>query len=80
MNRKDYELYKWYQLTDDEYWVDVGVLQELFPDCQTIVCDTKQILCVKHCIMTYDDCHIGWGTMAKQGTYKFMIVEKPKIE
>jgi hypothetical protein len=78
MNREDYKLYTWYPLTDNEYWVDVGVLQELFPDCQTIVCDTKQIPCVKHCIMTYDDCHIGWNTMVKRGTFKFMIVEKPK--
>lgn len=58
MNREDYKLYTWYPLTDDEYWVDVGVLQELFPDCKTIVCD------IDNHIMTYNDCHIGWGTMA----------------
>ena len=28
--------------------------------------------------MTYYNCPIGWGTMAKNGTWKFMIVEKPK--
>ena len=78
MNREDYKLYTWYPLTDNEYWVDIGVLQELFPDCQTIVCDTKHVDGVKHCIMTYQNCTIGWGTMAKSGTWKFMIVEKPK--
>ena len=78
MNREDYELYTWYPLTDNEYWVDVGVLQELFPDCQTIVCDSEHIPGVIHCVMTYDDCHLGWSTMAKRGTFKFMIVEKPK--
>lgn len=69
MNREDYKLYTWYPLTDDEYWVDVGVLQELFPDCKTIVCD------IDNHIMTYNDCHIGWGTMAKRGTFKFAIIE-----
>lgn len=77
MNREDYKLYTWYPLTDDEYWVDVGVLQELFPDCQTIVCDTIQGS-MNNRIMTYNDCHIGWGTMTKRGTFKFMIVEIPK--
>ena len=72
MNRENYKLYTWYPLTDDEYWVDVGVLQELFPDCKTIVCD------IDNHIMTYNDCHIGWGTMAKRGTFKFMIIEIPK--
>lgn len=78
MNRENYKLYTWYPLTDNEYWVDVGVLQELFPNCQTIVCDTKHVDGVKHCIMTYHNCPIGWGTMAKNGTWKFMIIEKPK--
>ena len=77
MKRENYELYKWYPLTDDEYWVDVDY-QDDFPDCQTIVYDTKQTPCVKHCIMTYNEAYIGWGTMAKLGTWKFMIIEKPK--
>lgn len=77
MNREYYKLYTWYPLTDDEYWVDVGVLQELFPNCQTIVCDTIQGGINNH-IMTYNDCHIGWSTMAKRGTFKFMIIEMPK--
>ena len=77
MNKEDYKLYTWYQLTDNEYWVDVGVLQELFPNCQTIVCDTTQGSIHNH-IMTYNDCHIGWSTMAKRGTFKFMIVKIPK--
>lgn len=77
MNKEDYKLYTWYPLTDDAYWVDDGVLQELFPGCQTIVCDTIQGN-MNNRIMTYNDCHIGWGTMAKRGTFKFMIVEIPK--
>lgn len=79
MNKKDYELYKWYQLTDDEYWVDYDYQNE-FPNCQTIICDTQHIDGIKNCIMTYHNCTVGWGTMAKRGTFKFMIVEKPKME
>ena len=77
MNREDYKLYTWYQLTDNEYWVDFGILQEEFPNCQTIVCDTIYDSWY-NCIMTYNECPIGWSTMAKRGTYKFMIVEIPK--
>ena len=77
MKREDYKLYTWYPLTDDEYWVDVEY-QDEFPDCQTIVYDTTQIPGVKHSIMIYEDCYIGWGTMVKLGTFKFMIIEKPK--
>ena len=75
MNKEDYKLYTWYPLTDNEYWVDV--LQVLFPDCQTIVCDTIQGSMNNH-IMTLNDCHLSWGTMAKRGTFKFMIIENPK--
>lgn len=76
MNKEDYKLYTWQPLTDDEYWVDTDYQNE-FPNCQTIVCDTIQDNMNNH-IMTYDDCHLGWGTMAKAETYMFMIVEKPK--
>ena len=78
MNRKDYKLYTWYPLTDNEYWVDVDY-QDEFPNCLTIVCDTTQSS-FDNPIMTYNNCHIGWSTMAKRGTFKFMIVEIPKNE
>ena len=71
MNREDYKLYTWYPLTDDEYWVDDGELQETFPNCQTIVCDTVHGSMNNH-IMTFNECHIGWGTMAKAGNWKYM--------
>lgn len=79
MKRKDYKNNVWYPLTDNEYWVDYGYADE-FPNCQTIVCDTKQVPGVKHCIMTYQNCTIGWGSMAKTGTHFFMIIEKPQNE
>ena len=77
MNRKDYKLYTWYPLTDNEYWVDYDY-QDEFPNCQTLVVDTEDTNGVKHCIMTYNMCTLGWSTMAKQKSWWFMIVEKPK--
>ena len=35
MKRKDYENYKWYPLTDNEYWVEEMPYE--FPNCVTIV-------------------------------------------
>lgn len=77
MKRENYENYKWYPLTDNEYWIELGCLDE-FPNCQIIVCDTFQMKGIRHDIMTYHDCPFGWSTMAKSGTYMFMIIEKPK--
>ena len=74
MKREDYENYKWYPLTDNEYWVEFGY-QDEFPNCQTVVCKTGN---PTNRIMTYNDAYVGWGTMAKSGTWKFMIIEKPK--
>jgi hypothetical protein len=63
-------------LTDDEYWVDYWYVAE-FPNCQTIVAESQRLSGVPHKLMTYDTCPIGWSTMAKAGTYFFMIIEKP---
>jgi hypothetical protein len=60
MNKENYKLYTWYPLTDNEYWVECGY-QDEFPNCQTLVYDTKQIPGVKHYIMTYNEAYIGWG-------------------
>lgn len=79
MKKDNYKLNTWYPLTDNEYWVDYDY-QDEFPNCQTIVCNTDHIVGVKPCIMTYHSCTIGWGTIAKQETWKFMIIEKPKID
>jgi hypothetical protein len=76
MKRADYKNNVWYPLTDDEYWVDYWYVAE-FPNCQTIVTESQKLSGVPHKIMTYDTCPIGWSTMAKAGTYFFMIIEKP---
>lgn len=76
MKRENYELYKWYPLTDDEYWVDLDY-QDEFSNCQTLVYDTTEQM-TYNTIMRMQDCQLGWSTMAKTGTYMFMIVEKPK--
>lgn len=77
MKKENYKLNTWYPLTDNEYWVEQGYEDE-FPNCQTVVYCTQQIEDIKHHIMTYHNCNIGWGTMAKYGDWKFMIIELPK--
>lgn len=76
MKRADYELYTWYPLTENEYWVDF--MDPEFDNCRTIVCDAN-FYGSGNKIMTRDICPYGWDTMAKIGTYMFMIVEKPKL-
>ena len=79
MKREDYKLNVWYPLTDNEYWIEFGGCQDEFPNCQTIVCDTYPMEWIRHDIMTYHNCPFGWSTMAKSGTYMFMIIEKPNL-
>lgn len=74
MKRENYENYKWYPLTDNEYWVEE--MPDEFPKCNTIVyCPNSRW---PDDIRTYQSCSIGWGTMAKSEQYYFMIIEKPK--
>ena len=74
MKRKDYQNYVWYELTDDEYWTEE--YPDEFPGCQTIICCTRPEICEN--ILTQNTAFLGWGTMAKCGEWKFMIIEKPK--
>ena len=73
MKRENYKNYKWYPVTDDEYWVEEN--QEEFPNCNTIINYVKSRW--SHDIKTYQSCSLGWGTMAKTEGYYFMIIEKP---
>ena len=77
MNKKDYKPYIWYPLTDNEHWVDFGAYPD-FPNHQTLVFNTAND-CWPHTILTNERCSQGWSTMAKQGTWLFMIVENPKM-
>ena len=69
MKRKDYENFKWYPLTDEEYWVES--YESEFPGCITIVYHPD------YGFYKLENCYLGWGTMAKQGDWKFIIIEKP---
>ncbi len=73
MKRSDYKNYVWYPLTDDEYWVED--YPDEFPNCRTIICCTRPE--IAEGIFTYQSAFMGWGTMAKYGEWKFMIIEKP---
>ena len=73
MRRSDYKNYVWYPLTDEEYWAEE--YPEEFPNCQTIICCIRSD--IDNTIRTQSTSYIGWGTMAKYGEWKFMIIEKP---
>ena len=75
MKRSDYELYKWYPLTDNEYWAED--YPDEFPNCQTIVCCTRPEICGS--ILTQRHAYMGWGTMAKDDEWMFMIIERPQV-
>ena len=63
------ELYKWYPIVDEgEYWLDSDINSEDFPKIKTIVTDGIVL-------WTYKQCYLGWGTMAKEGTWKYMRVK-----
>lgn len=72
MKRKNYENYKWYPLTDNEYWVEE--MPDEFPNCVTIVYNPQNRWSNE--VKTHQSCSRGWGTMAKSGEYYFMIIEK----
>lgn len=77
MNKENYKPHIWYPLTDNEYWVDYGEYPD-FPNHQTLVFNTANDGWY-HTILSIENCSQGWGAMAKQGTWMFMIVEKPKM-
>ena len=74
MKRKDYENYKWYPVTEETYWVEEE--PDEFPNCQTIVIWDMSDYKPQN-ILTQSMAYLGWGTMAKQEEWKFMIIEKP---
>lgn len=65
------ELYKWYPIVDEgEYWTDydTSVYRDGIEKISTIVTNGKDV-------WTYQECNLGWGTMAKQGDWKYMRIK-----
>lgn len=63
------ELYKWYPIVDDgEYWTDYDTYRDGIKKICTIVSSGTTIF-------TYDECPLGWSTMAKQGGWKYMRIK-----
>lgn len=75
MKRIDYKNYIWYPLTDEEYWAEE--FPEEFPGCYTLIA-MPEIDGNSWSIYNRDTAFMGWGSMAKRGNFKFMIIEKPK--
>lgn len=65
------ELYKWYLIIDEgEYWTDydISLYRDDIEKISTIVTNGKDI-------WTYSECNLSWGTMAKQGNWKYMRIK-----
>lgn len=76
MKRSEYKNYTWYQVTDENYWVND---EKEFPYCQTIVAQMAKpgySVYIDN-ILTIENCPYGWGTMAKAENFYFMIIELP---
>ena len=63
------ELYKWYPIVDEgEYWTDYDINRDGLEKINTIVSNGIDIY-------TYEECNIGWGTMAKYDYLKYMRIK-----
>lgn len=75
MKREDYKPFVWYDVSDENYWVED--YPEEFPNCRTIVYKSETGFYFR------ENIYLSWGTMAKDNYrydfgWKFMIVEEPK--
>lgn len=65
------KLYKWYPIVDEgEYWTDYDISwsnKDGIEKISTIVSDGTALY-------SYEECRIGWGTMAKLG-WKYMRIK-----
>lgn len=59
-----YELFKWYPVTDEAYWIDDE-------NVATIIKSPYD-----RNILTHDNCPYGWGTMVKTKGFYFMNIDK----
>lgn len=63
------ELYRWYPIVDEgEYWLYSDTNTEDTSKIRTVVTNGK-------ILWTYYECRLGWGTMAKQGNWKYMRIK-----
>ena len=62
------ELYKWYDIVDeDEYWTEWETYRT-GPKIATIINRGDSLY-------TYEESYLGWGTMARQGCWKYMRIK-----
>lgn len=65
------ELYKWYPIVDEgEYWTDYDT--SMYRDGIEKICT---IVSSGTTIFTYEECPLGWSTMAKQDNWKYMRIK-----
>lgn len=71
------ELYKWYPIVDEgEYWTNYDLLD--YPDWEKKYKGQEKIATIitnGKTIYTRENSKLGWGTMAKQGCWKYMRIK-----
>lgn len=71
------ELYQWYPIVDEgDYWTEYDLLD--YPDWEKKYGDQEKIATIitnGKAIYNRYDSKLGWGTMAKQGNWKYMRIK-----
>lgn len=71
MKSSEYKLYVWYPIVDDgDYWTDYDT--SIFGDDNGKI---NTIVSNGTILYTYEECPLGWSTMAKSGNWKFMRIK-----
>lgn len=72
------ELYKWYPIVDEgEYWLEDEINPKIEPEtCRRIYKDNMVTIVTNgEFLFNHNNSLLGWGTMAKQGNWKYMRIK-----
>ena len=72
------ELYKWYPIVDEgEYWLDDEINPKVDPESMKRIYKDNIVTIITNGEFLFDHStsRIGWGTMAKQGGWKYMRIK-----
>lgn len=72
------KLYKWYPIVDEgEYWLDDEINPKVDPETLRRIYKDNIVTIVTNgeFLFNHSTCLLGWGTMAKQGNWKYMRIK-----
>ena len=81
-NKKKYnmkeDLYKWYPIVDEgEYWLEDEINPKVEPESMRRIYKDNIVTIVTNGEFLFNNntSYIGWGTMAKQGNWRYMRIK-----